>query len=375
MRPSSLDLTLVALAFMATASSAQAGHDDDHDTYSVAEIVLPADPDCLPGFWHATAARRMNERGEVVGHDICVIATGDETAPAVIGGSDGFRWHRALGATMLQALSADSRETYARDINEAGTVIGWEIRSDFTAVAPLWPRAGGASLAFEPEACDVDFGAFAVGDGINDHGDVLGIDDRADASGLCQIQVWVLNLASGEGFNGPEGGVALQLNNHRVAVGQSHNRAMRWSRETGEVVLYEDPTLQSLGTAFSINDRNEAVGHITYFDGACVSGQAATVWAANAQPTTLNPLRGDTHTFGYSINNRSKVVGYSFRQPTCEEFDPTQSRAVIVARGVRRGEPKMPCPLVDYNPETGELFYNDSVTCQNEYSFLLTPRR
>ena len=113
----------------ATATSVQAGHDDDHDKYSVVEIVLPADPDCLAGFWHVTTARRMNERGEVVGDDTCVIATGDETAPAVIGGSDAFRWHRALGATMLPALSPDSRDTYARDINESGTAIGWENRS------------------------------------------------------------------------------------------------------------------------------------------------------------------------------------------------------------------------------------------------------
>ena len=69
MRPSSLALTVVALASTATATSVQAGHDDDHDKYSVVEIVLPADPDCLAGFWHVTTARRMNERGEVVGDD------------------------------------------------------------------------------------------------------------------------------------------------------------------------------------------------------------------------------------------------------------------------------------------------------------------
>ena len=186
MRPSSLALTVVALASTATATSVQAGHDDDHDKYSVVEIVLPADPDCLAGFWHVTTARRMNERGEVVGDDTCVIATGDETAPAVIGGSDAFRWHRTLGATMLPALSPDSRDTYARDINESGTAIGWENRIDFTFVAPVWPRAGGVSMAIEPEACD-SFGAFSIGDGINDRGDLLVLDDKVDASGVCQI--------------------------------------------------------------------------------------------------------------------------------------------------------------------------------------------
>ena len=50
-------------------------------------------------------------------------------------------------------------------------------------------------------------------------------------------------------------------------------------------------------------------------------------------------------------------------------------RGQIVARGVRRGEPKMPCPRIDFDFETGQTFYNASITCQNEYSFLLTPKR
>ena len=91
---------------------------------------------------------------------------------------------------------------------------------------------------------------------------------------------------------------------------------MRWSPATGEVVLYEDPTLQSSAIAWSINDRNEVVGHITHFDQACISGQTAAFWAADGQQTLLNPLRGDTHTWAYAINNRSEVVGYSFRSPT-----------------------------------------------------------
>ena len=99
---------------------------------------------------------------------------------------------------------------------------------DFTFVAPVWPRAGGVSMAIEPEACD-SFGAFSIGDGINDRGDLLVLDDKVDASGVCQIQVWIMKLASGEEFVGPGTGVSRQLNNNGVAVGQSHNRAMRWS--------------------------------------------------------------------------------------------------------------------------------------------------
>jgi uncharacterized membrane protein len=408
MRSGSLALTIGALAFAVAAPSA--GH-EEQEKYTVVPIVLPADPDCLPGFWRATTARRLNERGEVVGDDICVIATGDTAAPAVIGGSDAFRWHRALGATMLPALSANSRETYARDINESGTAIGWEDRGDFTFVAPVWPRAGGVSLAIEPEDC-AEFGAFAIGDGINDHGDVLAIDDRVDASGVCQFGVWVLKLASGEEILGPASGRGFQLNNNRVGVGQSSNRAVRWSPTSGETVLYDDPTFQSAAIAWSVNDRDEAVGPISRFDQTgCISVQTAAFWAASGQQTLLNPLRGDASTWAYSINNHSEVVGYSYSEAQgCDEPDVAQFRAVvwegqravdlnslvpqrfarefklsiaaaindrgqILVRGVRRGEPKMPCPRIDFDPVTGENFYNDSVFCQSVYAFLLTPKR
>jgi uncharacterized membrane protein len=220
----------------------------------------------------------------------------------------------------------------------------------------------------------------------------------------------VLKLASGEEFAGPISGRGYQLNNNRVAVGQSSNRAIRWSPTSGEVPLYEDPTFQSSAIAWSINDRDEAVGHITQFDQGCISGQTAAFWAADGQQTLLNPLRGDAHTWAYAINNRSGVVGYSYSEAQgCDEPDVAQFRAVIweggravnlnslvpqrftrefklsiaaaindrgqiLARGVRRGEPKMPCPRIDFDPVTGENFYNDSIVCQNVYAFLLTPK-
>lgn len=50
-------------------------------------------------------------------------------------------------------------------------------------------------------------------------------------------------------------------------------------------------------------------------------------------------------------------------------------RGQIVARGIRRGEPKMPCPQREWDAEAGQEIYNASITCQNEYAFLLTPKR
>ena len=51
------------------------------------------------------------------------------------------------------------------------------------------------------------------------------------------------------------------------------------------------------------------------------------------------------------------------------------SLAARVLCSARRGEPKSPCPFIDFDAVTGENFYNDSALCQNGYAFLLTPTR
>lgn len=408
MRPDSRPFPAIALALAVATTSAAANPDDDeHAKYSVVEITLPSAPDCIPGFWHATVARRLNERGEVVGDTVCDVATGDEAFPILIGGSDAFRWNRAAGATMLPSFAADRVDLYARDINESGTAIGWEFEADGGARAPVWPRAGGISLAVEPQGCPF-LGLFSLGEGINDRGALLSRDARTTATGACSI-VWILKLASGEEFVGPIG-TPRQLNNNGLAVGQSGNRAMRWSPAGGEVVLYQDPTGQRSGFAWSINDRNEAVGRFTHIDEQfCAVSETATFWAANARQTILARLRGDTHASAFGINNRSQVVGQSYTLPSCTEYDQALSRAVIwkgtravdlnslvpqrfarefhletgsaindrgqiVARGIRRHERRVPCPQIESDPETGENVYNPSVTCHNLYSFLLTPQ-
>jgi hypothetical protein len=52
--------------------------------------------------------------------------------------------------------------------------------------------------------------------------------------------------------------------------------------------------------------------------------------------------------------------------------------AVIhAARGSGAPAPRRaqaPCPFIDFDPATGENFYNDSALCQNIYAFLLTPK-
>jgi uncharacterized membrane protein len=251
---------------------------------------------------------------------------------------------------------------------------------------------------------------FSLGYGINDRGAMLGREGLPSSTGGCTI-VWILKLASGEEFVGPAG-TPRQLNNKGIGVGASGSRAIRWSPATGEVVLYEDPTGATNGTAWATNDRNEAVGEITQFDSqsGCLINETATFWAANTRQTILGKLRGDTHAVALGINGRSQIVGQSSRQPSCAAFDPAQAHAVIwkgtravdldslvskrfarefhlqdaaaindrgqiVARGQRRGEPPAPCPQMVFDEVIGDNVYDPSLTCQNLYSFLLTPKR
>jgi uncharacterized membrane protein len=406
--PTCLPVLVLALLVPVTPAQADPGPAKGARKYSVVEIALPADPHCVAGFHTATFARRLNERGEVTGSDLCNVATGDETFPILAGASDAFRWDRTSGATMLPSITADAIDTFGRDINESGTVVGQEFKADGTVIAPLWPRSGGVSEAFQPAACDPFF-PLAFGQSINDRGTVLGLDDRAGENGFCTI-VWILKLASGEEIVGPRG-VPQQVNNRDVAAGQRDNAAVRWSPATGEVVLFQDPTGRSVGHPWSINDRNEVVGHVFHQDDqACVVGEDPMFWAANAAATTLGTLPGDERGVAFNINRKGQIVGSSFNQADpCDVPDPAQSRAVIwrgirpvdlntlvprrfarefqltfasaindrgqiVARAVRRGEPKLPCPRIDFDPETGENVYNASITCHNEYSFLLTPK-
>jgi hypothetical protein len=72
---------------------------------------------------------------------------------------------------------------------------------------------------------------------------------------------------------------------------------------------------------------------------------------------------------------RNSLVPKRFaREFHLETASAINDRGQIVARGIRRGEPRAPCPQIESDPETGENVYNPSVTCHNLYSFLLTPK-
>jgi len=380
--------------------------------YNVRQIPPGADARCEPGFHRLTYARRLNERGQAIGHDTCYVATGDPARPFLPRGERAFRWSRASGTTALPDLVPSAlQSTFGRDINNAGTAVGWQFLEDGGIRAPRWPLAGGVSDALAPGSCP-QFSQFITrADGISDRGSLAASDLRVGPTGVCTIH-WVLKLASGEEIVGPRGGRPSAINDRNVLVGQSSAGAVKWSPSLGEIVLVPAATDAPLyfPWAWNINERNQVVGFIDFFDDEfCPVRSEAKFWAADGTERTLPLLPGGTHAQAHGINRDAVAVGYvQLETPGCGTYDPTRWRAVswcedgvtdlntriphavarefqltfasgiddqgrIVARGVRRGEAKKPCPLIDFDPETGEEFYNDSLLCQDEYAFLLTP--
>jgi uncharacterized membrane protein len=373
--------------------------------YEVMEIVAPPNPKCEPGFVSFTFNRRMNESGQVVGYQECWQATDNPETPFLRNSGVGYVWSAGAGAQPLPAVGSDALGTFARAINESGTVVGWEIPAA-TIRALLWqPSTGGLSYAIEPDACS-SF-QFANAEDINDSGSVAGRATRATPEGCSQR--WVLKRSNGEEVLGPSGAVSA-INNDEVMAGSRGPSAIKWSPTLGEVVL--GPGGQPGVTnahAWNLNHRGQAVGHLRYLDGSgCLAPQDAVLWERDGTQRVLPALPGHTYGTALGINERSLVVGRAEEYMCTGGFKPEHSRAAIWHKnrvtdlntllrrrdaqriqltsassitdcgqiavfGFYRDEPLQKCPDFVFDETTGEDRYDASLTCRTIRAFLLTP--
>ena len=133
-------------------------------------------------------------------------------------------------------------------------------------------------------------------DGINDRGSIAISGFRIDADGVCRIG-WVLKRATGEEVIAPvSGGSVFSINIHDVIVGSSQSNAVKWSPAIGPVVLSLGSSTPpfAVARAWSINDRNQAVGYTDRFndDFSCLLGSDAKFWAADGTERPLPGLPG-----------------------------------------------------------------------------------
>ncbi|HEY4366146.1 MAG TPA: hypothetical protein VGN07_02860 [Steroidobacteraceae bacterium] len=405
------------IACLLLAAASASAHDNDNKDfvtrYKIKEIVPPQDPRCLQGYQRVTYARRMNRSAEAVGYDSCYQETGDPSAPR-LPGNRAFRWSRANGSLQLPALSADAVETWARDINSSGTVVGWQAGA-VDLRAPVWPADAGVT-EIAPTICP-EFGGVAItsAESINQLGSIAFIDGFVDAAGNCNIH-WKLKLVSGEVVVSPIIGASLTaVNDNNVMVGLSGTNAVKWSAAAGEVILFagsSPPSALVRGQAWNINKHDAVVGVIEHYDSStCQTASEAMLWDADGTAHVLPLLHGDRLGVALAIDKHGTIVGYSQHAATadCNGYDAFGRHAVIwhknrvrdlnklipdryrdeiqliqassinehgqiLARGIRPNEPLQSCPNFSFNPVTEELFYDTSLLCVNEYSFLLTPK-
>jgi hypothetical protein len=234
----------------------------------------------------------------------------------------------------------------ARDINEAGTAVGYFTKfvgTSYAEVAVRWDASGAATELghLGTDASDV---AHSGAGAVNDAGTAVGSSWKHNSSGTYQGVRAVRWDASGNAATeldnlGTNGGFALNstgaINDAGTAVGYADidlgtggglgeyygTRAVRWDAASTEVTelgnLGTDPIGYTDGVAFAINDAGTAVGRADKYDGSGVSlGQRAVRWdASGTVATELGNLGTDpnsiTESSAVAINDAGTTVGYA----------------------------------------------------------------
>jgi len=408
-------LSSCLIACLLTMPTVVTAHDndkrEDEPQYRVREIPPPDDSRCVAGYARVTAARKVNDRGEVVGQDGCYHETGDLNFPR-LSNLRAFHWSRVSGTVQLPVLSDAATDTYARDLNNTGTIVGWQIEyGGFRA--PVWPVTGGVMEVFTPGFCSSSTLPLARAESINESGAVAGSNGLVGPEGTCRTR-WVLKMPWGEEHATPVlGGSVRTLNNNSVLAGTSANNAVKWSMTGGTVILSQGSFTPPISQVqvWGLNDQDVAVGVTEHYndDFSCLTTSEAKLWDADGTEHVLPSLHNALRTVAFAINGRGQSVGYSESNAGCNNFDPAGWRAVtwnkhrvrdlnklipahdrreiqltgayaindrgqILVRGIRPGEALLPCPQVNIRLDTGEEFYDTSFMCHSEYAFLLTPK-
>ena len=355
---------------------------------------------CDYSYYSITYARRMNDKGEAVGLTDCYVATGDSAAPYQRRGNRSFAWKASTGTFSLPPPPTLGEDSYARDINEFGMVVGQS--ASFEGIV-TWQLGWGGDEIIDDATCRT--GAM-LESGINDAGAVAFSTYRYGIGGACQRSL-VLRRLGGEEVAGPDGFRGYALNNDEIAVGVVAGAAAKWSPTRGLVVLSaQDVDKQK--TAWNLNQVGDVVGFVTTSAtdaSACAFGTSdAMLWPASGGSIVLTKLSAYPLAQAYGINDSGSVVGYSMDAAACSKSEnwratlwqvgqawdlnelipnslnvrltvasSINSTGQILARGIRLDEPAKPCPQFDSDPVTGAQVYNASYMCRTEYAYLLTP--
>lgn len=230
-----------------------------------------------------TFARNINDAGVVVGSI--------DVAP----GREAFRWSAAGGLTSLGHGTFPRPQADARAINELGQIVGNDWGADGYDTAPWLRGTDGVRRYLRRGALDASFPYNNVwAYDVNESGAIVGSRrDRASAALL-----WRSADAEPEVLAGSEPGVqARAINDHGYVAGWSENEAYLWTPTGGRLTL---PTLgpdYTLAHANDLNDRLDVVGEScggVY--GPPGVGCRAVLWRVRYVYPYALALRADTDT-------------------------------------------------------------------------------
>ena len=210
-----------------------------------------------------------------------------------------------VGATVTILPNLGGPFTTARDINDAGQVVGWSIDATATRRAFLWTAAAGI------QDLGTLGGTTSEANAINESGQVVGFSETA--SGANHAFLWTLGRGMQDlGTLGAGLSVATGINDRGEVVGfvttqigttsEFLTQAFRWTPGQG---------LQDLGTlggsvaaATAINNAGQVVGSSTTADG----NEHAFLWTPGQRMQDLGTL-GTGRSVATSINDIGQVVG------------------------------------------------------------------
>lgn len=396
-----LALSLVASASFVCMSSALA---DDLPRYRAIEVPLPATGPCDGTTFYQMNSRRLNSRGQLVGTGFCYAETGNPEIPFDAVGAFAYAWSFATGTYELVGRSGVSGNLQARDVNDRGDIVGWELLDSsiepFTSAGP-----GSPELPTFPASDCALFSSSRIDD-VDNRGTILGTVRKALPDGSCSSN-WLLVNQAGTELLGPAGSPAQALTESGFASGIGLNQILRWNTKADAVTVLKagDAANGSFVTLSNVNERGDVVGALDRrVDGRTVE-TTSYLWRIGGREQVLPTLGGLPIVVARDISDARVVVGSVSSAIEPEKSFPEISRAVawiggraydltkrlrsqsriqltdafsidgfgrIAARGYRTDDTPLPCPTYVFDEATGQFIVSDDV-CRSERAFLLVP--
>ena len=257
---------------------------------------------------------RIRVHGAVCATALIALACADPVRPTQESSPSAPALGKSAGSGVtITDLGTLSYQSYAKDINDAGVVVGWSESKSYQDAAWAWtpttPRATTGTLW----ALTTFGGCCSWASGINGVQIAGGADD---AAGVSRDAFWTIAGAISERVttNGVGCGMA-DINDGGQLAGTAYvggvHYACIWTPDapngsTGATRLLSLPPEASIAEGVGLNNRGDVVGRITLTPSG---DQHAYVWWANGATLDLGTLPGGRSATAEDLNDSGEIVG------------------------------------------------------------------